>query len=54
MGDVQRERDHELLEQLKGPVVHETPTNPGIVVNNTSAWGANVPRENDRSRVLSS
>jgi hypothetical protein len=46
MEDAERERDRELLEQLKSPDVPETPNIPGIIVDNASGWGANAPREN--------
>ncbi len=32
-------------EQLKSPDVPETPNIPGIIVDNTSGWGPNAPRE---------
>jgi len=46
MQDAERERDRELLEQLKSPDVPETPNIPGIIVDNASGWGNNVPKEN--------
>ncbi len=46
MEDAERERDRELLEQLKSPDVPETPNIPGIIVDNASGWGTNAPREN--------
>ena len=46
MEDAERKRDRELLEQLRGPAVHEAPKIPGIIVNNASPRGTNAPREN--------
>jgi len=46
MEDAERERDRELLEQLKSPDVAETPNIPGIIVDNASGWGINAPKEN--------
>lgn len=46
MEDAERERDRELLEQLKSPDVPETPNIPGIIVDNASGWGTNAPRDN--------
>jgi hypothetical protein len=46
MDDAERERDRELLEQLKSPDVPETPNIPGIIVDNATGWGSNVPKEN--------
>jgi hypothetical protein len=44
--DAERERDRELLEQLKSPDVPDTPNIPGIIVDNASGWGASAPTEN--------
>ena len=46
MEDAERERDRELLEQLKSPDVPEAPNIPGIIVDNASGWGTNAPSEN--------
>ena len=50
MEDAERERDRDVLEQMKRQDVPETPDIPGIIVDNASGWCTKAPRDHGLRR----